>query len=161
MTMGKIENASDMRSVSESRSYRDSTRSRRLLLLVDEMGGGTGEHIVSLISCWQGSGWDVRVVSPSADDPDSAGCAGELFSAQKVAQTVSVYTNTKDAVAAALHSGVQAGCRTHLLLLVDHLRASLEAVGEGSHACRKPGRSGVQLGNARVRVVAGNPRNPG
>jgi glycosyltransferase involved in cell wall biosynthesis len=44
----------------------DSMGSRRLLLLVDELGGGTGEHIVSLTSQWQGSGWEVRVVCPSA-----------------------------------------------------------------------------------------------
>ena len=49
----------------QSCEHRDSTGSRRLLLLVDEMGGGTGEHIVSLTSRWQGSGWEVRVVSPS------------------------------------------------------------------------------------------------
>ncbi len=49
----------------QPRECRNSAASRRLLLLVDEMGGGTGEHIVSLISRWQGSGWEVRVVCPS------------------------------------------------------------------------------------------------
>jgi glycosyltransferase involved in cell wall biosynthesis len=43
----------------------ESRGSRRLLLLVDEMGGGTGEHIVSLMSHWQRSGWEVRLVTPS------------------------------------------------------------------------------------------------
>jgi glycosyltransferase involved in cell wall biosynthesis len=52
-------------SMQQSCEQRDSTDSRRLLLLVDEMGGGTGEHIVSLTSRWRGSGWDVRVVTPS------------------------------------------------------------------------------------------------
>ena len=37
----------------------------RLLLLVDDFGGGTGEHILSLTSHFRQLGWEIRVVSPS------------------------------------------------------------------------------------------------
>src|SRR5258705_169239 len=37
---------------------------RRVLLLLEDLGGGTGNHVCRMVSLWKLAGWEVVVVTP-------------------------------------------------------------------------------------------------